>query len=190
MIGVPLHHWLSMAQLHWLQFALTTPVVLWAGWPLLTRGWQSIVSGHLNMFTLILMGVGAAFLYSAIATIMPSIVPEAFKEHGDAPIYFEAAAVIVALVLLGTSSGTSRATANRRRHPRVVIAHSAHGTTNPKRPGTRGSAGRRTHGRSAQSSPGRTDSSGRSNRFRPQFRRRIDADRRTAARREASRETL
>ena len=101
MIGIPLHHWLSMAQLHWLQFVLTTPVVLWAGWPLLTRGWQSIVSGHLNMFTLILMGVGAAFLYSAIATILPSIVPEAFKEHGAAPIYFEAAAVIVALVLLG-----------------------------------------------------------------------------------------
>jgi P-type Cu+ transporter len=101
MIGVPLHHWLSIAQMHWLQFVLTTPVVLWAGWPLVTRGWQSIVTGHLNMFTLILMGVGAAYLYSAIATIMPSVVPESFKEHGDAPIYFEAAAVIVALVLLG-----------------------------------------------------------------------------------------
>jgi Cu+-exporting ATPase len=101
MIGVPLHHWLSMAQLHRLQFALTTPVVVWAGWPLLTRGWQSIVSGHLNMFTLILIGVGAAFLYSAFATAMPGIVPNSFKEHGDTPIYFEAAAVIVALVLLG-----------------------------------------------------------------------------------------
>ena len=101
MLGVPLHNWLSMAQLHWLQFALTTPVVLWAGWPLLTRGWQSIVSGHLNMFTLILIGVGAAFLYSAVATLLPSIIPDAFKEHGEAPIYFEAAAVIVALVLLG-----------------------------------------------------------------------------------------
>ena len=101
MFGVPLHHWLSMAQLHWLQFALTTPVVLWAGWPLMTRGWQSIVSGHWNMFTLILIGVGAAFLYSAFATAVPSIVPESFKEHGDTPIYFEAAAVIVALVLIG-----------------------------------------------------------------------------------------
>jgi Cu+-exporting ATPase len=101
MIGVPLHHWLSMAQLHWLQFALTAPVVVWAGWPLLARGWQSIVSGHWNMFTLILIGVGAAFLYSAFATALPSIVPDSFKEHGDTPIYFEAAAVIVALVLLG-----------------------------------------------------------------------------------------
>src|SRR3954470_4302615 len=61
MIGVPLHHWLSMAQLHWLQFTLTTPVVVWAGWPLLSRGWKSIVSGHWNMFTLILIGVAAAF---------------------------------------------------------------------------------------------------------------------------------
>ncbi len=101
MIGIPFNDWLSMAQCNWLQFVLTTPVVLWAGWPLLTRGWQSIVTGHLNMFTLILIGVGAAFLYSAMATLLPNVVPEAFKEHGAAPIYFEAAAVIVALVLLG-----------------------------------------------------------------------------------------
>jgi Cu+-exporting ATPase len=101
MVGVPIHGWLSTAQFHWLQFALTTPVVLWAGWPLLARGWQSIVSRHLNMFTLILVGVGAAYLYSTAATIWPDHVPEAFKEHGAAPVYFEAAAVIVALVLLG-----------------------------------------------------------------------------------------
>src|SRR4029078_2155377 len=85
----------------WLQFILATPVVLWAGRPLLVRGWQSIVSGHLNMFTLISLGVGAAFLYSALATLVPNIVPEAFKEHGHAPVYFESAAIIVALVLLG-----------------------------------------------------------------------------------------
>jgi P-type Cu+ transporter len=101
MIGISLHDWLSMTQLHWLQFLLATPVVLWAGWPLLKRGWQSIVSLHLNMFTLILIGDAAAFLYSATAIIAPGIVPEAFNAHGETPIYFEAAAVIVALVLLG-----------------------------------------------------------------------------------------
>ncbi len=101
MIGVPLHHWISTTSVQWFQFVLTTPVVLWAGWPLLVRGWRSIATGHLNMFTLISLGVGAAFLYSAAATLAPNIVPDAFKEHGHAPVYFEAAAVIVALVLLG-----------------------------------------------------------------------------------------
>jgi Cu+-exporting ATPase len=101
MFGVPLEHWISATQLNWFQFVLTTPVVLWAGWPLLVRGGQSIVSGHLNMFTLISLGVGTAFIYSAVATLVPNIVPEAFKEHANAPVYFEAAAVIVALVLLG-----------------------------------------------------------------------------------------
>jgi Cu+-exporting ATPase len=101
MIGAPLDRWISTTELQWFQFVLTAPVVIWASWPLLVRGWQSIVSGHLNMFTLISIGVGAAFLYSAVATLVPNIVPEAFKEHGHAPVYFEAAAVIVALVLLG-----------------------------------------------------------------------------------------
>jgi Cu+-exporting ATPase len=101
MLGVPLDDWISATHVHWFQLLLSTPVVLWAGWPLLVRGWQSIVSGHLNMFTLISLGVGAAFIYSAVATLLPNVVPEAFKEHGAAPVYFEAAAVIVALVLLG-----------------------------------------------------------------------------------------
>jgi Cu+-exporting ATPase len=101
MIGVPLDRWVSATALHWFQFVLTIPVVLWAGWPLLVRGWQSIVSGYLNMFTLIALGVGVAFVYSAVATMLPGIIPDAFKEHGHAPVYFESAAVIVALVLLG-----------------------------------------------------------------------------------------
>ena len=101
MVGVPLHQLLSVPQLHWLELLLTTPVVAWAGWPLLVRGWQSILSGHLNMFTLILIGVGAAFIYSAVATIFPAAIPGEVSAHGAAPIYFEAAAVIVALVLLG-----------------------------------------------------------------------------------------
>src|SRR3954452_18967107 len=101
MIGVPVNDWISPAHQQWAQFLLAIPVVLWAGWPLMLRGWQSIVRRHLNMFTLIMLGVGAAFLYSASATLFPGSVPAAFKEHGHAPVYFEAAAVIVALVLLG-----------------------------------------------------------------------------------------
>ncbi len=101
MIGVPLHRWVPPAALQWFQFALAIPAVLWAGWPLLVRGVRSVVSGHLNMFTLIALGVGTAFLYSMVATLLPRIIPDAFKEHGHAPVYFESAAVIVALVLFG-----------------------------------------------------------------------------------------
>jgi Cu+-exporting ATPase len=86
----------------WVEFALATPVVLWAGWPLLARGWESIVNRSLNMFTLIATGVGAAYLYSLVATLMPNIFPAGFREHGgEVAVYFEPAAVIVTLVLLG-----------------------------------------------------------------------------------------
>jgi Cu+-exporting ATPase len=101
MLGVPVHQWLSPVASVWLQFVLAIPVVLWAGWPLLVRGVQSVVNRHLNMFTLIALGVGTAFVYSAVATMFPWLIPEAFREHGHVPVYFEAAAVIVALVLLG-----------------------------------------------------------------------------------------
>ena len=85
----------------WLQGALATPVVLWFGWPFLERGAQSFKSGHLNMFSLIAMGVMAAWLFSAIGLLFPQVLPEAFRMNGMAPLYFEAAAVIVTLVLLG-----------------------------------------------------------------------------------------
>ncbi|MBN8830172.1 MAG: copper-translocating P-type ATPase, partial [Sphingomonadales bacterium] len=86
----------------WLQFALATPVVLWAGWPFFERGWASIRSRHLNMFTLIAMGTGVAWAYSVVATLAPSIFPEAFRGmDGTVAVYFEAAAVITVLVLLG-----------------------------------------------------------------------------------------
>jgi len=98
---VPLHHWVGAKALLWLQFALATPVVLWAGWPLLVRGWWSIATWNLNMFTLIALGVGAAYVFSTVAILFPQTIPDAFKEHGQVPVYFEAAAVIVALVLLG-----------------------------------------------------------------------------------------
>lgn len=87
---------------NWLQFALATPVVLWAGWPFFERGWASLKSRNLNMFTLIAMGVGVAFAYSVVAVLAPGIFPAAFRgQDGAVPVYFEAAAVITALVLLG-----------------------------------------------------------------------------------------
>jgi Cu+-exporting ATPase len=83
-------------------FALATPVVVWGGWPFFVRGWQSVVNRHLNMFTLIAMGTGAAYAYSVVATLVPQVVPHAFRGHdGTMALYFEPAAVIVTLVLLG-----------------------------------------------------------------------------------------
>jgi Cu+-exporting ATPase len=87
---------------NWIQFGLGTPVVLWAGWPFFERGWASVVSRHLNMFTLIAMGVGVAWAYSVVAVLAPGLFPPAFRgREGAVPVYFEAAAVITVLVLLG-----------------------------------------------------------------------------------------
>src|SRR5438067_715601 len=85
----------------WIEFALATPVVLWAGGFFFTRAWQSIVNRSLNMFTLIAVGVGAAYFYSAVAVIAPGIFPISFQRHGEVDLYFEAAAVITTLILLG-----------------------------------------------------------------------------------------
>ena len=87
---------------NWVQFALATPVVLWAGWPFFVRGWQSLVNRNLNMFTLIALGTGVAWVFSVVATVAPGIFPPAFRAaDGSVAVYFEAAAVIVVLVLLG-----------------------------------------------------------------------------------------
>ena len=93
--------WVDSNVSRWVQFALATLVVGWAGWPLLHRGWRSIVTWHLNMFTLISIGVGAAFVFSAVAMLMPGIFPPMMQHEGKVAIYFESAAVIVVLVLLG-----------------------------------------------------------------------------------------
>ncbi len=93
--------WADGAISRWMQFALSTPVVCWAGWPFFRRGWRSVLSGHLNMFTLIAIGVGAAFLFSAVAMLVPGIFPHTMQHGGNVPVYFEAAAVIIVLVLLG-----------------------------------------------------------------------------------------
>jgi Cu+-exporting ATPase len=96
------HSWVDPTLSNWIQFALATPVVLWAGWPFFLRGWQSLVTRNLNMFTLIAMGTGVAYAYSVVATLAPGVFPAAFRGHGGAvATYFEAAAVITVLVLLG-----------------------------------------------------------------------------------------
>ncbi|WP_442885679.1 HAD-IC family P-type ATPase, partial [Amaricoccus sp.] len=97
-----LNHYIGQRTSNWLQLILATPVVLWAGWPFFQRGWQSLVNRSLNMFTLIAMGTGAAWVYSMVAVLMPGIFPDAFRQHdGSVAVYFEAAAVITVLVLLG-----------------------------------------------------------------------------------------
>jgi Cu+-exporting ATPase len=96
-------HWLMRQQTsNWLQLVLATPVVLWAGWPFFERGWASLKTRNLNMFTLIALGTGVAWVYSIVATLLPGIFPAALRGHdGAVPVYFEAAAVITVLVLLG-----------------------------------------------------------------------------------------
>lgn len=100
--GHPLQHVLRGRGLGWTEFALATPVVLWAGWPFFERGWASIVHRSLNMFTLVSMGTGAAYLYSLAAVVAPGLFPASFRDaSGNLGLYFEAAAVITVLVLLG-----------------------------------------------------------------------------------------
>ncbi|MEX0590982.1 MAG: heavy metal translocating P-type ATPase [Xanthobacteraceae bacterium] len=95
-------HVLPQQTSNWIQLAFASPVVLWAGWPFFVRGWKSVVTQNLNMFTLIAMGTGVAWIYSVVATLAPGIFPVAFRGHdGSVPVYFEAAAVITVLVLVG-----------------------------------------------------------------------------------------
>jgi P-type Cu+ transporter len=99
---IKLPPWFSPTRSNWIQLLIATPVVLWAGWPFFERGWRSIVTRNLNMFTLIAMGTGVAWIYSAVATVWPGIFPAAFRgPDGAVGVYFEAAAAITVLVLLG-----------------------------------------------------------------------------------------
>ncbi len=101
-VGGPVLRGLSGRALTWIQLALATPVVLWGGWPFFQRAWASLVNRSPNMFTLIAIGVGAAYDYSVVATLFPDIFPPSFRPHnGEAAVYFEAAAIITTLVLLG-----------------------------------------------------------------------------------------
>ena len=97
-----LNHYVGQITSNWVQMVLATPVVLWAGWPFFVRGWNSIITRNLNMFTLIAMGTGVAWIYSMVATLAPGVFPTAFRiGEGAVAVYFEAAAVITVLVLLG-----------------------------------------------------------------------------------------
>jgi Cu+-exporting ATPase len=96
------HGWIDQTLSNWIQLVFATPVVVWAGWPFFVRGWQSLLTRNLNMFTLIAMGTGVAYVYSLVGTLAPNIFPETFRGHdGAVAVYFEAAAVITVLVLLG-----------------------------------------------------------------------------------------
>ncbi len=100
--GAPLERLMPMSTLAWLQLVIASPVVLWGGWPFFVRAWQSVVNASLNMFTLIGLGVGVAYVFSVIATMFPELFPSSFRgPGGNPPVYFEAAAVITTLVLLG-----------------------------------------------------------------------------------------
>jgi Cu+-exporting ATPase len=102
MPGQPLQHLFAGRVLIWFQFVLATPVVLWTGLPLFQRAWASVVNRHLNMFTLIGLGTGAAYFYSVAATLVPGMFPDSFRVHGgELAVYFEPAVAIIALVLLG-----------------------------------------------------------------------------------------
>ena len=99
--GRPLERMIPMGALGWIQLVLATPVVLWGGWPFFVRAWQSFINRSLNMFTLIGLGVAVAYVYSLVAKLFPGFFPASFREMGVVPVYFEAAAVITTLVLLG-----------------------------------------------------------------------------------------
>ncbi len=99
--GDPIGKWIPASWMPWLQLALTTPVVIWGGWSFFQRGFASIVNRHLNMFTLVALGTGAAFSYSVLATVIPQWLPQSVHHGSKIPLYFEAAAVITTLVLMG-----------------------------------------------------------------------------------------
>ncbi len=131
---------------NWIQLALATPVALWAGWPFFERGWASLKTRNLNMFTLIAMGVGVAWAYSVVATVAPGLFPPAFRgDHGAVAVYFEAAAVITTLVLLGQVLELQGARADRRRDPRAARSCAKDRAARPR--GRRGRGGRARRGR-------------------------------------------
>ena len=100
--GLPIHRWMAPQASQWIELLLSLPVVLWCGWPFFERGWQSVRNRSPNMFTLIGLGVGAAFFYSLVATLAPQMFPAELRGHGGTVgVYFEAAAVIIVLVLAG-----------------------------------------------------------------------------------------
>ena len=113
-------HFFAPQNSAWVQLALTAPIVLWAGAPFFARGWTSLLTRRLNMFTLIAIGVGAAFAYSLAATLVPSIFPVGFRMNGSVPVYYEAAGVVVDVGAARPGSRTPRPRCNRQGNPRAA----------------------------------------------------------------------
>ena len=177
-----MHEWLSGRVLALVEFGLATPVVLWGGWPFFVRMWQSIVNRYPNMFTLIGIGTGTAYLYSVVATLFPSVFPASFRsEHGGVELYFESAAVIVTLVLLGQVMEL-RARSRTGAAIRALRARAENGSANQRRQKRNRCATRSGHPRRNASRPARRESAGRWHRGRrQQLRRRVDDFRRAGA---------
>ena len=166
---------------NWMQLVLATPVVLWAGWPFFVRGWRSVLTRNLNMFTLIALGTGAACVFSVVATLRPAFSRRVSAHDGAVPVYFEAAAVITVLVLLGQVLEL-RAREHRRRHPRACSTSPRRRRAGSRPMAARGGAARRgRHRRPPARAPGREDSGRRQGHRRPQRGRRIDGHRRIDA---------
>jgi Cu+-exporting ATPase len=121
--------WLDSDTSRWMQFALSTPVVLWAGWPFFRRGWRSLVTAQFNMWTLIMLGVGAALPVQRGGDAGTRCFPDSLRPHGKVGIYFEAAAVIVVLVLLGQMLELRARSKHRQRHQGAAQSRAAHRAT-------------------------------------------------------------
>ena len=187
----PLRHALGGRAMRWIELVLATPAVLWSGAPLFARAWNSIVRGRPNMFTLIGLGTGAAYGYSVLATLVPGLFPAAFRDHaGNVPVYFEAAAVITALVLLGQVLEL-RARAQTGAAIRALLGLAPN---TARRVGADGAevdvpAGALRRRRPTARASRREDSRGRHRRGRSEHGRRVDDHRRADAGREGARAT-
>ena len=187
--GLNLHHFVAPQLSIWVQFLLATPVVLWAGWPFFVRGWASVRNRSLNMFSLIALGIGTAYLYSLAATFAPSLFPENLRQDGVIPVYYEAAAVITVLVLLGQilelrareqTGGAIRALLNLAPKTARRIRADGGDEDMPLE------AGAATFGRSLARAPGRQRAGRRHGHRGSQRDRRIHGDRRIDASREST----
>ncbi len=133
MVG-PWAHAISPRIAAWIEFALATPIVLWAGWPFFQRGWASVKFRSPNMFTLIAMGVGVAYGFSAVATLAPHVFPESLRgTHGQPAVYFEAAAAIIVLVSAWASAGAEGTQPHQQRHPSAARPFSQDGPRDARR---------------------------------------------------------
>ena len=187
--GQPLKHLLTMRAMGWIELALATPVVVWGGWPFFERGWASVMNRSLNMFTLIALGTGTAFLYSVVAVLFPQLFPATFRgANGEMPVYFEAAAAITTLVLLGQVSGIARAQPNVRGDPFPASTFAERCAAGARRWHGTGCAARTYSSRRFPARASRRKSAGgRRGDRRRKFGGRIADDRRANSRREVSR---